>query len=341
MAIVRDLVVDQYGAFLSKHQGRLRVTRKDEKLAEAPLMHLQRVLILGHGVSLSSDTIQACCLEGIPIHFLDSRGQPYAGLYSSGLTGTVLSRRAQLAAYLDHRGLDVAKALAWGKIANQAAFLRYAAKYRKDAAPDLYEALRSGAQRILDHHQELARIGGECVEDARELILSVEGRAAHHYWKALQELVPTQYEWPGRVGRSAQDPINSALNYGYGILYSQVERAIILAGLDPYAGFVHADRPGKPSLVYDLVEPYRVPAVDRVVIGLANKHVELPLDDRKRLDEGTRRMLADRVLARLDKPERYEGKRVLLRAIIQNQARHLTTFLRGERPAYEPFVVKW
>ena len=80
MPIITDLIIDQYGAFVSKHQGRLRVTQQERTLAEAPIMHLQRVVITGRGVSLSSDVIAACCQEGIPIHFLDSRGQPYAGL---------------------------------------------------------------------------------------------------------------------------------------------------------------------------------------------------------------------------------------------------------------------
>ena len=341
MTIVTDLIVEQYGAFISKHQGRLRVSVKGEKLAEAPLMHLQRVLISGRGVSLSSNVIAACCKEGIPIHFLDSRGKPYAGLYSAGLTGTVLSRREQMAAYLDHRGLEVGRALAWAKIANQAALLRYLAKYRKEVEPDQYAMLRENAERVLAHQGELMRIQGSQIDEVRGLILSAEGRAAHYYWDSLKEVLPQAYAWPGRKGRGAQDPINAALNYGYGILYAQVERAIILAGLDPYAGYVHADRPGKPSLVYDLIEPYRVPAVDRVVVALANRHVALRLDERHLLDEKTRHTLAERVLERLEKPERYEGKRVPLRVILQNQARHLTTYLRGERPAYEPFVVKW
>lgn len=341
MAIVADLIVDEYGSFVSKHQGRLRVTVKGERQAEAPLMHLQRVLISGQGVSLSSNVIAACCREGIPIHFLDSRGQPYAGLYSSGLTGTVLSRREQMAAYLDHRGVLVGRNLALAKITNQSAFLRYMAKYRKDAAPEQYSLLREKAERVLGHREELTRLEAPCIDEVRELILSAEGRAARHYWQALREIVPKSYGWPGRRGRGAKDAINAGLNYGYGILYSQIERAIILAGLDPYAGYVHADRPGKPSLVYDLIEPYRVPAVDRVIIGLANKHVTLNLDGRGLLDQKSRRMLAERVLDRLEKPERYLGKRVPLRVIIQNQARHLTTFLRGERSAYEPFLAKW
>ncbi|HHX65391.1 MAG TPA: CRISPR-associated endonuclease Cas1, partial [Chloroflexi bacterium] len=299
------------------------------------------VIVSGNGVSLSSDVISACCREGIPIHFIDSRGQPYAGLYSAGLTGTVLSRREQMAAYLDKRGLQVGLALARGKISNQAAFLRYMAKYRKEAAPDQYEALCQKAEKVLSHVQELEQIKGACIDEVREQILSVEGRAAHHYWNAIDTVLPAEYNWPGRQGREASDPLNAALNYGYGILYSQVERALILAGLDPYAGYVHTDRPGKPSLVYDFIEPFRVPAVDRVVIGLANKHVSLNLDERHLLEEGTRRMLAEQVLARLEKPERYEGKRTPLRVVLQDQARHLTTFLRSEREIYEPFIVKW
>ncbi len=341
MAIVTELVVDQYGAFLSKHQGRLRVTVKDERLAEAPIMHLRQIVITGRGVSLSSDVIAACCEEGIPIHFLSSRGQPVAGLYSAGLTGTVLTRREQLAAYLDARGVQVGCALARAKIANQAALLRYVAKYRKEADPERYTALRTAADRVLAHQAELDRLPDGSIDGLRERILSAEGRAARYYWDALQALLPADYGWPGRVGRGAEDPINAALNYGYGVLYGQIERAIILAGLDPYAGYIHADRPGKPSLVYDLIEPFRPVAVDRVIIAQANQRVDLRLDERHRLDEATRRQIAEQVLSRLERPETYEGKRVPLRAIIQDQARHLATFVRGDRPAYEPFMVRW
>ena len=336
-----DLIIDQYGAFLGKHQGRLQVSRKGETLTEVALLNLERVLISGHGVSLSSDAIAACCQEGIPIHFVSSRGEPYASLYAAGLTGTVLSRREQIAAYLDRRGLELGRALAWAKIANQAAFLRYLAKYRKTAAPEHYALLRQAAETVLGHQQELTRLEGTCIDDVREQMLSVEGRAAHYYWTALEAVIPTDYCWPGRVGRDAEDVVNACLNYGYGILYGQVERALVLAGLDPFAGFVHTDRPGKPSLVYDLIEPYRVPAVDRVVVSMANQHVPLVLDERRRLDEKTRRTLAEKVLARLEKPETYEGKKVPLRIIMQNQARHMATFLRGERTEYEGFTVKW
>lgn len=345
MAIVQHLIVDEYGSFVGKYSGRLRVTRKKEgqteKLVEAPLMHLEGVLVTGRGVALSADAVEACSREGIPIHFLDGRGKHYAALYSAGLTGTVLTRREQLLAYTDRRGLTLARAFAAGKIQNQAGFLRYAAKYRKESDPELYRALREGAEAVSTHLEELERLKASCVDEARFELLSIEGRAAQRYWAALKRIAPARYDWPGRRTRGAGDPLNNALNYGYGILYGAVERALVLAGLDPYGGFIHADRPGKPSLVFDLIEEFRQVVVDRTVFAMANKGAALDLDDKGLLVEKARRALAEKVLARLEAAERYERKRHALRAILQSQARHVATYVRGDRAEYKPFVARW
>jgi CRISPR-associated protein Cas1 len=347
MAIVDHLIVDDYGAFIGKHSGRLRVMKSgdgtpSERLAqEAPLLHLESVLISGRGVSLSADAVEACTKDGIPIHFVDWRGRPYAALYSAGLTGTVLTRRAQLRAYEDERGLALGLAFANGKIENQAGFLRYTAKYRKESDVELYEELRLCAGEVRDHLEGLRRLEAETVEEARYQILSAEGRAAQVYWSALKKLLPERYGWPGRKGRGARDPINAAMNYGYGILYGQVERALVLAGLDPYGGFIHADRPGKPSLVFDLIEEFRQVVVDRTVVGMANRRMALDLDQKGLLRKDTRRAIAEKVLDRLEASERYERKRRPLRTIIQSQARHVATFVRGDRERYEPFIARW
>ncbi len=341
MPIVRHLIVDQYGAFIGKHSGRLRVTKDKEKLAEAPLLHLEQVVVTGKGIGVSTDVIRACCTDGIPIYFVDPRGRPYAAIYAAGLTGTVLTRREQLLAYADRRGLALAIGFTQGKINNQAGFLRYVAKYRQETDPELYEGLRSRADEVRDHIEELRRLEGDCVEEVRYQILSTEGRAAQRYWAALKQVIPERYEWPGRKGRGARDPVNAALNYGYGILYGQVERALVLAGLDPYGGFVHADRPGKPSLVFDLIEEFRQVIVDRTIVGMANKGAKLELDEKGLLVEQARRAIAEKVLARLEAAERYERKRQPLRVIIQSQARHIATFVRGDRSAYEPFIARW
>jgi CRISPR-associated protein Cas1 len=341
MPIVQHLIVDQYGAFIGKHSGRLRVTKDKEKLAEAPLLHLEQVLVTGRGIGLSADAIRACCKTGVPIYFVDGRGRPYAALYAAGLTGTVLTRREQLMAYTDRRGLELALSFARGKINNQAGFLRYTAKYRQETDPELYRELRWCADEVRDHLEELRHLKGNTVEEVRAQLLSAEGRAAKKYWSALKQLLPEQYGWPGREGRGAKDPVNAALNYGYGILYGQVERALVLAGLDPYGGFIHVDRPGKPSLVLDLIEEFRQVVVDRTIVGMANKGMKLELDDKHLLVEESRRAIAEKVLSRLEAAERYERKRQPLRVVIQSQARHIATFVRGDRAAYEPFVAKW
>ena len=179
------------------------------------------------------------------------------------------------------------------------------------------------------------------MDEVRGQILSIEGRAAKKYWDALKQVIPERYGWPGRRGRGARDPVNAALSYGYGILYGQIERALVLAGLDPYGGFIHTDRPGKPSLVFDLIEEFRQVVVDRTVVGMANKGMKLELDDKGLLVEEARRAVAEKVLARLEAAERYERKRQPLRVIIQSQARHIATFVRGDRAVYEPFVARW
>lgn len=341
MPIIPHLIIDQFGVFVGKHQGRLRVIKGKEVLAEAPLLHLEQVLVTGKGIGLSADAIRACCTAGIPIHFVDGAGRPYAALYAAGLTGTVLTRREQLLAYADRRGAELALAFAHGKIANQAGFLRYTARYRAQTDPATYRQLRESADTVQSHLEELREVEGRSAEEVREQVLSVEGRAAQVYWEALGHVIPAQYGWSGRKTRGASDPINAALNYGYGILYGQVERALVLAGLDPYGGFIHADRPGKPSLVFDLIEEFRQVVVDRTIVAMANRGMSLEMDGKRRLVEGSRRAIAEKVLERLEGAERYERKRRSLRTIIQSQARHIATFVRGDRPVYKPFIARW
>jgi len=342
MSIIQHLIVEEFGAYVGKHAERLRVSKDQEVLAEAPLMHLDQVLVSGRGVSLSTDAIAACGRAGIPIHMIDGRGRPLASFYAAGLTGTVQTRRAQLLAYTDQRGVILGRAFATGKIRNQANLLKYMAKYRKTTDAELYRTLRRLAGQVEAHLEELQSLEAPTIDDVRFQLLSVEGRAAQAYWEAIQQVVPAGLNWPGRKTRGAQDSLNSALNYGYGILYGQVERALVLAGLDPYAGFIHADRPGKPSLTLDVIEEFRQPVVDRVVLGLANKGFEFKQGPDHLLTQDTRRALAEKILERLEEStERYEGKKQPLRVILQSQARHLATFLRGERAEYVPFTSAW
>jgi CRISP-associated protein Cas1 len=336
-----DLIIEGKGAFIGKHQGRIRVYREQKMTHEAPLLHLRQIVIVDSGVSISSDVVQACSEEGIAIHFLGRNGKNTAGLHAAGLVGTVLTRRAQLLAYDSQQGITLGKAFVRGKLENQMNLVRYFGKSREDQK-ELTSTIQLITGDFRDALYDLEALQGLHMADIREQILSIEGRAAQKYWSIVKAVLPEAIPWPGRETRGAQDLFNSMLNYGYGVLYAQVEQAIILAGLDPYAGFLHTDRPGKPSLVLDLIEEFRQCIVDRTLIGLLNKHVVFKQDDEALLTLETRLKVAEKVLERLDgSAELYEGKRQALRFILQCQARHLASFLRGERAEYVPFVAGW
>lgn len=288
------LLVDEYGAFIGRHSERLRVTVKGQLREERALLGLEHVMVLAGGVSLSSDAVRACAERGIPISFLSRSGQPFATVLAPDLVGTVQTRRQQLLAYLDQRGVLLAKAFGHGKLQNQANLLKYMAKYRRVLNPALYEAAREAAFKIEDQIRKLEELRGDRVEDIAASAMGLEGYAATVYWEAARSLLSPELGWHGRETRGAQDLVNMALNYGYGVLYSHTERAVVLAGLDPYGGFLHEDRPGKPSLVLDLVEEFRQMVVDRTVFGLLNKGVALKAAD-GRLDDATRRLLAQKV----------------------------------------------
>ncbi|MGE5599464.1 MAG: CRISPR-associated endonuclease Cas1 [Bacteroidota bacterium] len=334
-----QLVVDTFGATLGKHSERLVVREKGEVKQDLPFDEIEQITVSAHGVNLSSDAIQACCERGIQIHFLTWSGKAYAQLIAPNLTGTVVTRREQILAFQDERGLELSKAIVAAKLKNQAHLLRYFGKYRKEADPEAYALLDEESRAIERLAAAVRGLGGTCINDTRGELIGMEGRAAKHYWRGFERILADRITFPGREHRGASDPVNSMLNYGYGILYSQVAAAIILAGLEPFAGFIHVDRPGKASLVLDLVELFRQPVVDRTVLATIGRGIEIEMDG-DRLADGTRKDLAARVLDRLEETERYQGRKLRLRSIIQCQARQVASYLRGDAD-FRPFIGGW
>lgn len=298
-------------------------------LTEVPFFRISEIVVASSGVSISTDLVEECCRRGIRITFLMPSGKPYAMLSSPMLTATVVTRRAQLAAFQDRRGLEVARFVVTGKLNNQANLLKYFGKYLKESNSELFETLTTIIRKLEHARRETERADGEVIDRARERLAGLEGRAGRRYWEGVKLLLGDRAEFVGREHRGGTDPVNAGLNYGYGILYSQVWGAVLNAGLEPFAGFLHVDRPGKPSLVLDLIEEFRQPIVDRSVIAFLNKGSRLVMEN-DLLDEASRRALAEKVLERLDSPATFRGKSYKLKSIIQLQARALALFLRGE-----------
>lgn len=337
------LIIDQYGMFLGKKSECLVVRKRDEVLQEVPIHDLEQVTIASRGVSLSADAIEACVEAGVEINLLTTWGKPLAKIVSPTLLGTVATRRAQLAAYDDGRALVVIAEFVSGKLRNQANLLRYFGKYRKGTS--LFDRLSDAAESIRELPDQVAAtlgavsIGPGAVEDVRATVMALEAQAAKHYWEAVADLLDGKVEIPGRQHRGADDPFNAALNYGYGVLYNECWRALELAGLEPFAGFLHADRSGKPSLVLDFVEEFRAPAVDRAVIARFSRNGEMPMEEGG-LPQAARREIATAVGERFGAMEPYAGGRQRLQAVIHLQARRLACFLRGEGD-YHAFASTW
>ena len=182
-------------------------------------------------------------------------------------------------------------------------------------------------------------MAGERIDDARGSLLAIEGGAGRQYWTGVRALLDGHASFETREHRGAPDVVNSALNYGYGILYTQVWGAIMNAGLEPFAGFVHVDRPGKPSLVLDLIEEFRQPIVDRAVIAALTKGLKLETHEGLLTDE-SRRAVAGAVLERLESEVAFHGHRHRMKSVIQIQARNVASCLRGDKP-YRAFAFKW
>ena len=139
------------------------------------------------------------------------------------------------------------------------------------------------------------------------------------------------------------------LNLGYQtILFPEVWKAVSYAGLDPYAGYLHADRPGKPSLVLDLMEEFRQQIVDRTVISLLSRNVIKPdkvlaverQEEGRVLDRDVVKTIIASLLERLETKAMFNGRRAPIKRFIYSQARRLVRFLLNE-VNYAPFVLGW
>jgi CRISPR-associated protein Cas1 len=334
-----QLILSGFGIFLSKKSERLLVKLSGKTVYEFPFFRISEVVVASRGVSLSSDLIKDFCERGIRVSFVEPSGRPYAMLSSPVLTATVESRREQLLAYNDSRGLEFARVVVRGKIRNQRHVLLYFGKYLKQSDASRFEAISEIAKKLRELELQARKVDGASVEEKRQELMGLEGVAGRLYWDGARTIVESKVEFMGRVHRGATDIVNALLNYGYGILYAHVWGAVVNAGLEPFAGFLHVDRPGKPSLVLDLVEEFRQPVVDRTVIAFINLGQPMNMENGL-LDQETRRAIAEKILERLSSTETFRGQQYQIRSIIQMQARSLVSFLRN-KGKYKPFSFRW
>lgn len=319
-----QLVVNSYGSYIRKN-GECFVVKRDDRSLEIAAKKISSILI-ATAVYITTDAIKLAMDNNIDIIFLDSRGDPYARIWHPKLGSTTLIRRRQLEIYGRPDALALVMEWCARKLENQIEFLKKLKKSRDEKGDDLTRYIKE----ISSSLEEMRRLRGT-VDSRRQDILGLEGRASRAYFEAISLIMPERYKFSGRSRDPARDEFNAMLNYGYGILYSIVEKACIIAGLDPYAGFLHTDSYNKRSLVFDIIEMFRVHIDEPVVYMFTRRIVRNeffePVEQGVVLSKEGRAALIDMINKSLDEPVEYRGRNVKIRNMIQLECHRIANWL--------------
>lgn len=328
-----QLIIDEFGAFVGKKENLFIVSKDKGKQKEEFSADNMKQIIFSRGSAISSDAIKLAMDKGVDVVFLGDYGMPCARIYPCKLGGTTLTRRMQAELYFSDNAVNFVKKIVEAKVKNQAYFLKSLEKTRE-------MSFGNTADEMLRSIEKLKLINGK-IDEARNELLGIEGYTASRYFACLSKIVPFE-----KREHEAKDPFNAVLNYGYGILYGEIEKACILAGLDPYLGFFHTDRYNKPSMVLDLIEEFRQPVVDRAIVTLFSRKEIDDSDFEKSgdsllLSKAGRKKVITAILERLHTEIKYGGKKQSFQKAMLGQARKFANFLIGESAEYEPFIYRW
>jgi len=332
--MTKHIYIDDYGTFLGKISQRLTVSNNGKKTKEIALSRIKSINILKGGISLSSDLIEACSLRGIKIFFLDFRNVAHTSLSSTASHAVATVRKAQFLTIDEGYGREIARALILGKLKNQRATLQYFYKYQKNTDKQS-QKLELAIEKIKVVINSLKTIELKNRQDWLSIIMGKEGGVASIYFDAIGSELLDDLNFSNRIGRGADDIVNSALNYGYAILTSFVWQSVINAGLEPFAGVLHTNRPGKPSLVLDIIEEYRAWVVDRNIIKLKSL-----LRNRRELDREIKSQIIKSINETMNKKYQYNGKKLSLQSIMQRQVYRLSGAFMQQKH-YKSYIFKW
>jgi CRISPR-associated protein Cas1 len=329
------LYVTEPGAYLEKEYQRLVVSKDDERLMRVPLLHVSDVVLVGR-VGVTTPALHTLLENGVPLSLLNASGRLLGRLVPPALYNIPLRHKQYERARDPAFCLKVARAIAAAKIRNERALARRILRTR-DWIP------ASEADRLTEALRKLP--------DAPDLdsLRGLEGAAARAYFSVFRLALAEGWESPRRSRRPPRDPFNALLSFGYSLLNQNVMTALEIVGLDPYDGFFHADKYGRPSLALDLVEEFRSVIVDSVVLTVINKHILAPDDFQPGEDgqgvfltrPGLRKFLSQ-YSARLQTEVLHPsaGKALTYQKCFEVQARLLRKVIEGERDDYPAFLTK-
>lgn len=341
--LLNTVYVTTEGAALRKDGENLVADVEGVERSRVPLHMLASVVVFG-SVYVSPALIGACAAAGITLVLLDRNGR-FAARVEGPVSGNVHLRRAQYRA--SDRPEDIVRSFVIGKVANQRSVLMRALR----DYGDVYAAADKDAiGRAIDRLARILR-RVEHKDETLELLRGSEGEAAQIYFSVFDHLIRVPEEkmrWRGRSRRPPLDPVNAILSFLYTLLTHDCRSACESVGLDPAVGFLHRDRPGRPSLALDLMEELRPVLADRLALSLINRRQLQPKDFEWR-DGGAVLMTEDArksVLTAWQERKKEERQHAFIEEKIPLgltpyvQAQMLSRHLRGDLDTYPPWFWK-
>ena len=328
------LYVTEQGARIEKEYKRLLVTKDDEVLLRVPLSRVSDVVLVGW-TGATTPALLSLLDAGIGLAFV-SRTGALRGRLVPPMPKNIPLRHQQYARAQDEPFcLDVARAIVGGKLRNQRTLARRLCRSRAGLDESPIERITKAIK------------GVEAADDLDSL-RGLEGAGARAYFQVFRQALSQDWDFEKRVRRPPGDPVNALLSLGYTLLGQGLMSAIEVVGLDPYDGFFHADKYGRPALALDLVEEFRSVIVDSVVLTVVNKRILKPDDFHPGskggffLDQRGLKEFLTQYSARLQTEVLHPvaGRALTYQKCFEVQAWQMRKLIEGKRGSYLPFLAK-
>jgi CRISP-associated protein Cas1 len=338
--LLNTLHVTTQGAYLHRDGETVAIKIEGETRLRIPVHTIEGLVCWGQ-ILCSPPVLSLCCEHGVGISYLTEQGR-FLARVQGAVSGNVLLRRQQYrAADNDQTALSIVRAIVTAKIANSRIVLLRAAREPSDTSRQ--DRLRKAADHLSWTGIETMR--SVTIGEAR----GHEGMGGQIYFSVFDDMIVgdrKSFHFSGRSRRPPRDRVNALLSFIYALLRHDVESALESVGLDPAVGFLHADRPGRPSLALDLMEELRSPLADRLALALINRR-QIQSDDFIEQDgggvllqESTRKAVIAAWQTRKQEEiaHPFLEERIALGLVPYTQALLLARHLRGGLDAYPAFL---
>lgn len=330
---MKTLYVSQSACYVSLRQEFLLVKQKDEILAEVQLPLLEQVLLFGQA-QVTTQAIRACLIRNIPIVYLSRMGFCYGRTIALERGFRYLQRYQQDIVFGDR--LRVARAIVLGKVKNSRVILQR--QQRRRPLERLALVIQS-----LDYLTE-------SIGKAQNLdqLLGYEGIAAQQYFSAFGDCLDhSDFVFEGRSRRPPGNPVNALLSFGYQVLWNHLLALIELQGLDPYQACLHEGNERHAALASDLIEEFRAPIIDSLVLYLVNRNMLSIRDDFEYRDggcflagSGRKTFLRAFVQRMEEKILTEQGDRQPRWDLLMNQVKRYKNFIYSPAYGYQPYLIR-